>query len=376
MRRTRKPLATIAWPLLLALLLAGCAAMQESPKPASRIISSFPGMRLLGDGAGWFFQGGAYRTLDGGRHWQDMTPADLGDSRYFTGFALDRKHVWLVSSVPRGMRLYRSSDGGENWKSIPLINQTGPAAIQFSDAQHGNILLGLDKGIDHEAVALFTTADGGRTWTEVAGTRPGYFQGPLMIGPLNDLCCVGAVTFRNAKDGWITGSYSLINKVYLQHSADGGRRWLDQVLPLQPDEESASSDVSVPIFFGDQEAVLAVGFTWSQGKRKGATRVVIFHSSDGGQSWQRGAALDRRETGTATRPLISFINPRDGWLRWGSVLYRTRDGGQRWKPVTLNLVDPWTSLQFVNGKTGWVESLHAILATRDGGQSWQPLNMP
>jgi len=374
-----KPRLKGAWILLMGLLLAGCASTPPAPKTSggTGVVSSFPGMRLLPGGIGWFFQGGAYRTRDSGAHWQDLTPADLGDSHFFTGFALDARHAWLVTSVPgEGMRVYRTVDGGGSWSSIPLIDKTGPAAIQFSDARHGNILLGLNAGMNREAVALFRTADGGKTWTEVAGTRPGYFRGPLLIGPLNDLCCVGAVTFRNGSEGWITGAYRAIPKIYLQHTTDGGQRWLDQVLPLKPDEADAFSNVAAPVFPGNDQGFLAIGFTWSDAGQQARTRVVVFHSGDGGGSWQRVAALDRRDTGAFRRPLISFVDASHGWLRWGSVLYRTRDGGRHWTPVTLNLVDPWSSLQFIDRKTGWVESLHAILTTHDGGSTWQPLKMP
>ncbi len=368
-----------AWILLAGLLLAGCAAAPPTAGPSSGtgIVSSYPGMRLLPGGVGWFFQGGAYRTADGGAHWQDLTPTDLGDSHFFTGFALDARHAWLVTAVAgQGMRVYRTADGGGSWKSIPLIGRTGPAAIQFSDARHGNILLGLNAGMNREAVALFRTSDGGKTWTEVAGTRPGYFQGPLMIGPLNDLCCVGAVTFRNASDGWITGAYRAIQKIYLQHTTDGGQRWLDQVLALKPDEERAYSNVAAPVFVGDGQGFLAIGFTWSDSSQQMRTRVAVFHTGDGGRTWRRTATLDRRDTGAFRRPLISFVDADHGWLRWGSVLYRTDDGGRHWVPVTLNLVDPWSSLQFIDRKTGWVESLHAVLVTHDGGSTWQPLKMP
>lgn len=365
--------------LLLGLMLAGCATqpqMQSASAPGETAISSFPGMRLLPNGNGWFFQGGAYRTTDGGQHWQDVTPGDLQDSHFFTGYALDARHAWLAASIAgQGMRLYRTTDGGQHWQSIPLIDKTGPAIIQFSDPDHGNLLLGLAAGMSHEAVALFTTQNGGKHWTEVAGTRPGYFSGPLMIGPLNDLCCIGAVTFRNARQGWITGTYSVINKIYFQYTDNGGRRWIDQALPLKPTEDQAFASVAPPVFMGEQ-GWLAISLTWNAPGKKEKTRMVLFHTGDGGKSWQRQSQMDHTDSGAYRRPLVSFVSPELGWMRWGSVLYRTKDGGKHWQAVDLNLVDAWTSLQFVNATTGWVESLHSIMVTHDGGASWQQLKTP
>lgn len=367
--------------LLAAVLLSACAGAPTSPSVSSSQsrwpVSQYLGMRLLDGQHGWLFAGGVFRTSDGGQHWQDLTPAPLKSLRYLVGTALDARHAWVAASVPgKGVWLFRSDDAGATWQSIPMVRHGGPISLQFPDSQHGSLLVGLEGGMNHEAVALFTTEDGGAHWTAVAGTRPGYFQGPLMIGPLNDICCVTAVTFKDADHAWLNGGYGVIQKFYFQVSRDGGRQWVDQSIPLSQDEVGAFSRVSPPIFFDEKRALIAASFTWQDDQGTDHAQAVVFHSADGGKSWSPQTPLKRRDSSGYRTPVISFIDPQNGWMRWGSVLYGTRDGGAHWTALDENLIEPWQSLQFVDMQHGWALSQQTLLETHDGGRHWDILSSP
>lgn len=71
---------------------------------------------------------------------------------------------------------------------------------------------------------------------------------------------------------------------------------------------------------------------------------------------------------------LSFSNPQHGWVVGGnSTIFETKDGGENWQPVTLDLGEQsyrFTSVSF-SGKEGWVTGQPAILLhTTDEGKSW------
>jgi photosystem II stability/assembly factor-like uncharacterized protein len=71
---------------------------------------------------------------------------------------------------------------------------------------------------------------------------------------------------------------------------------------------------------------------------------------------------------------LSFSNSQHGWVVGAnSTILETKDGGQTWQPVTLNLGEQsylFTSVNF-SGKEGWVAGQPAILLhTEDEGKTW------
>lgn len=142
------------------------------------------------------------------------------------------------------------------------------------------------------------------------------------------------------------------------------------------------------------------------------SRIRIFHTSDGGQSWQN-SVLKARDLET---PAV-FVDALHGWelatdnfpgpdpssAYIGShiALYRTSDGGQSWQRIASGLSTsqiPETSddaygyppfaasarMQFVSASTGWLigtSSHHDssnyswLYVTHDGGNSWKQVTL-
>jgi photosystem II stability/assembly factor-like uncharacterized protein len=114
---------------------------------------------------------------------------------------------------------------------------------------------------------------------------------------------------------------------------------------------------------------------------------VIWHTVDGGKSW------DRQPSGVRAALLsVYFLNPYVGWVagreelpRGGGsagILLFTRDGGLRWQRVTLNALPGLNRVRFVNNQTGFVagdgteQFPTGVFKTTDGGRTWQPLPGP
>jgi photosystem II stability/assembly factor-like uncharacterized protein len=114
---------------------------------------------------------------------------------------------------------------------------------------------------------------------------------------------------------------------------------------------------------------------------------VVWHSIDGGQSWERQSTGVR-----ASLRSVHFLNPYTGWIAGreelpngtGStgVLLFTRDGGLNWRPVTLNTLPGLNRVRFLDNKNGYLLGDGSepfptgMFVTTDSGRSWQPLPGP
>jgi photosystem II stability/assembly factor-like uncharacterized protein len=113
---------------------------------------------------------------------------------------------------------------------------------------------------------------------------------------------------------------------------------------------------------------------------------VVWHSIDGGQTWER------QPTGVrASLRSVHFLNPYTGWVAGrvelpggGStgVLLYTKDGGVAWKEVLLGSLPGLNVVRFVDLKTGYLagdgseQFPTGVFMTTDAGRSWQPLKGP
>ncbi len=114
---------------------------------------------------------------------------------------------------------------------------------------------------------------------------------------------------------------------------------------------------------------------------------VIWHTIDGGQTW------DRQPTGLrASLRSLHFLNPYTGWVAGrmerpnggGStgVLLYTDDGGVKWKVVLLGTMPGLNLVRFVDSKTGYLAGDGAdayptgVFLTTDSGRTWQPVPGP
>ncbi len=220
---------------------------------------------------------------------------------------------------------------------------------------------------------------------------------------------VGAFTtlhMINAMIGWaiswdITGSstYTILK------TTDGGRHWktMLQCLPTQDLGKGFIKGCSTDFHSASVATVVQPEYE----SKTRTSRIRIFHTSDGGQTWH-SSVINARDLET---PAV-FVDSLHGWVLatdhfpgpdpgsayiGGQIaLYRTGDGGKTWQsiasgPSTSQIaattddaygIPPFTAsarLQFVTPSTGWLigSDLHPdmsnyswLYVTHDGGSSW------
>jgi photosystem II stability/assembly factor-like uncharacterized protein len=256
-------------------------------------------------------------TRDGGATWragQGIVPDQSWEffAPAYIDF-VDSRNGWLLVSLGAGMNhvysaLYHTTDGGQNW--VPLITPYDDGGIQAC-AKTGMDFISETIGwlvIDCHGVApvpyIFSTIDGGRTWSKIDLLPPP--DRPEIFG--DSFCGAYHPTLANLRAGiflLMCQKYGGDRAVsdYLYRTADGGSTW--QVIPFPG---------GTPVLLYDQ-TLYAIGRT-------------IRRSDDGGSTWV--------EVGTVNwDPQVSFVDRNTAWAvasKGGEyALVKTIDGCSSWK---------------------------------------------
>ena len=273
--------------------------------------------------------------------------------------------------------VYRTTDGGRNWK--PLLS--GAAAninfIHFIDWNHGWMLgeSGGKMGEESESGnTLLITTNGGRTWTRK---------------PLPN---VTSLYFTDPKTGWAVGRNSTLLK-----TTDGGLEWskvesIEKLIGLQVESSNYNFGFS-DIHFVDAEHGWLIGNFYGRAR---SDIGGIFATSDGGATWRRVPVTfqTQHNTGRFTSGLLHSVHFAD--LNTGSVTgemfdgdgrffftLHTRNGGLTWDQFRTPSRATHSS-QFLDPANGWTAAFApregaaeavvydtTLMRTENGGMSWR-----
>jgi photosystem II stability/assembly factor-like uncharacterized protein len=130
-------------------------------------------------------------TTDGGVTW---TAEDSGTTQGLWSVSfVDPQHGWVAGAAT----LFSTDDGGASW--TPRPGSPAGTWVQFVDVDHGWSLAG----------ALFATSDAGAHWTSVSVPSTATQGGSV----------TGAAHFEDATHGWVLQGESILA------TADGGQTW-------------------------------------------------------------------------------------------------------------------------------------------------------
>ena len=169
--------------------------------------------------------------------------------------------------------------------------------------------------------------------------------------------------FSTSTEGWITtaamasggGGYTQdASRVTLYHTSDGGDHWqkVDGTGALTGDDNKGS------LYFRDSQN----GWLASFDRHTGRTSRVYW-TRDGGDSWQA------QEFPGATRvSLPRFFTPTEGVLVTDRGVYRSHDGGATWTKV----IDGSQQVYFVDADHWFRIQGPTMETSPDGGVTWSP----
>jgi photosystem II stability/assembly factor-like uncharacterized protein len=271
-------------------------APQIDPKLFSgmqwRQVGPFRGGRALaivgvpGEPNTWYFgavAGGVWKTLDGGANWtplfdkQDISsigaiavaPSDHNIIYVGTGEAAIR------GNTTYGTGVYKSVDGGKNWKNIGLRDTRQIGALIVHPNNPDIVLvaaLGHAFGPNPER-GIFRTSDGGKTWAKVLSKDENTGGIDVVFDPHNPNV-VFASLWQARRQPWFFSSGGPGSGLY--KSEDNGVTWKQLTGNGLPD--GILGIIGISVSGADSNRVYAI----IEAKEGG-----IFRSDDGGEKWTK-----------------------------------------------------------------------------------------
>ena len=325
-------------------------------------------------------------TNDGGRSWRPLPI----EAQFTTGMcAKSLRNIWLIgeeswdyydSQTPTVFE--HSTDGGFTWKTTTVNAPAMPYTIGVGGASvcavGDGILRSGDAGATWQAASsgqdyYFASADAvsatdvwavdtsGALLHSTDGSR--FIEQPI---PARGTSALLGVDFADADHGWIVGASDLWGDgSVIFHTADGGATW-------QPQLSTMSGEV-VGVDALDASTAWAISDDTS-GWNAGAN-VSIQHTTDGGATWTVQSV-----PGNSALSTVDFRDASNGWAAggvWGDLdyplgaMFASTNGGTTWKQEKLPKGAPAiTGLQFVSATEGWAVGLAYDYSTDEAGTGW------
>ncbi len=342
--------------------------------------------------------GHIYKSTDGGLHWVEMDNGVTPNAGlHFRGFTVDPRssdivyaqaevdcYVLRQDCLPtalgtQGGRVYRTTDGGQNWEIIwegealaryLWIDPADPQVMYVSTGIWDRNPLDLsgegEQAVRDSGLGILKTTDGGETWT-ILGRANGL--GILHVGSLymhpRDSNTLLAGTGHSG--GGVTESGEVITGRYggAFLTTDGGQTW----------QEVIRDDLIGAVEFCAQDPRVAYAGGW----------LAFYRSEDGGHTWQKFGDPDRGTWGPPGMwpgvPIDIQTDPDDCRRVFinnyigGNFL--SANGGESWVVATQG----YTGAKVMDVEVDPEDAAHVYAAvrmgtfvSRDAGQTWEGIS--
>jgi photosystem II stability/assembly factor-like uncharacterized protein len=236
--------------------------------------AQFRGLAAVSKDVAWVggSAGTVLRTVDGGKSWQNVSPAGAETVQFRDVEAFDAERA-VVLSIGNGedSRVYRTVDGGKSWTET-FRNTDANAfydCLDFNDNKRG---LALSDPVDGK-FRILATADGGKSW-EVQSTAgmPAALPGEFAFAASGT--CLVAGPGRTA---WFATGGGDRPRVF--RTVDGGKQWTVADSPMA---SGGAAGIFSLAFRGALFGV-AVGGDFLKPTEAGKAASVTY---DGGRSWK------------------------------------------------------------------------------------------
>jgi photosystem II stability/assembly factor-like uncharacterized protein len=176
--------------------------------------------------------GGVWKSNDGGasfnsifdEHIQSIGCIAIDPSKPDQNIWVGTGETWTRNSVSIGDGIYKSTDGGQNWKNMGLPKSDRIASIIIDPKNNDIVWVGVLGALwgDSEERGIYKTIDGGKTWEKVFYIDPKTGCSDLIMDPKNsNILYASFWEFR--RTAWSFSSGGAQSALY--KSTDGGKTW-------------------------------------------------------------------------------------------------------------------------------------------------------
>jgi len=273
------------------------------------------------------------------------TSVTLKDAHFIDG---DRG--WVVGD---NGTILRTTNGGQTWAALNSGTTTDLFKVEFIDQNNGWAL----GGTPPAAPIALKTSNGGVTWTRV-NLPPNPGGNPVSEGGYLDMSVVDA----NAV--WIGGRYGTVIR-----TLDGGATWTRQAT-LENGQSFSTVQAVNGVHFRDRSNGCIVGLAY-----------LRHHTKNGGATWSPSPGTPLA-AGITMYDSLTFLTPLEGWVHVQNLfdgsdhIFHTTDGGESWQLVPAVSKQDVFHLSFATSTAGWGISDRVIQHTVDGGSTWAPQARP
>ena len=186
---------------------------------------------------------------------------------------------WVRNSVSIGDGIYKSVDGGENWKNVGLKDSEHIAKILI-DPKDGNIVYACATGHlwdDNAERGVYKTNDGGKSWNKVLAGANGSTGCAMLAMAAQEPKTIYAAMWDFQRKAWTFRSGGPGSGFF--KSTDGGDHWTELTpanakgLPEKP-----YGRIALAVAPSKPQVVYAT---------IECKNSALFRSDDGGQNWKR-----------------------------------------------------------------------------------------
>lgn len=274
--------------------------------------------------------GGVWKSSNGGssfvpifdEHTQCIGQIALDPNNPDKNIWVGTGEIWTRNSVSVGDGLYKSTDGGVNFKKVGFENSERISSIEINPNNSQEMYVGVLGALwgDSEERGVFKSSDGGATWEKILYIDQKTGCGDVILDP-NDPNTLYASMWEFRRTGWSFESGG--NNSALYKSTDAGKTWnkIHNGFPA-----GKLGRIAVAVAPSDSKRIYAVLET-EKDKDKG-----LYRSDDAGASWE----LLNGDFGLVVRPFYFsriVVDPKnpDVVIKGGLFGSISRDGGKTFR---------------------------------------------
>ena len=300
---------------------------------------------------------GLYKSMDGGNTWKKLTQGlptgEQGLGRIGFGISpSDPKRMYATVDAREHSGLFRSDDGGENWKRVSTDGRIYGRGSDFAEVRvHPK-----NPDVVYSAnVASYRSDDGGYTWISFKGAPGGDDYHRIWINPINpDIMLFaadqGAVVTVNGGRTWSSWYNQPTSQLYHVSTDNQFPYWVYGGQQESGAIGTASRGDGGQISFRDWMGVGADEYAYVAPDPKDHNiiyggRVTRFDKKTG-QSQNVSPEALRSGNYRMLRTLPLMFNPADPTMLLfaTNVLWKTTNGGNQWEIISPDLTRKQTEV--------------------------------